>query len=638
MLVAVTAFAAKPARVASPDGRLVLEADGTSYSLVYDGKTIVSQATAGIELEGIATGAVRKAKVGKKVTEHIKAPFYRQAEFDFCYTPLVITFKSGLVLEWRVTDEGAAYRWVYNGKAPAVVKREIVTLPFSEHAKAWLPLSDNERNPFDISFESTYTERPLGGFGPQPAFLPATVEAAPGIKVTVLESDLEAYPGMFVRAHRNRLEGVWAPYPAELRKLPRWDQLAVARPSDHIAECAGTRSFPWRILAVTTDDVQMPVNNLVYALAEPSRLDDTSWIKPGFTAWDWWNDWNLRGVDFEAGINNETYKYYIDFASANGIEYVILDEGWSDTAAGDLLVSIPEIDIAELVRYGASKNVGIVLWSLFMSLDKNREEVCRRYSEMGVAGFKVDFLNRDDQKAVEMVYRVAETAAKYHLILDFHGIYKPTGINRTFPNILNFEAVYGQENVRWQAPEVDMPRFDVTYPFIRQMTGYSDYTPGAMVNATRHYFAPIYRKPMSKGTRAHQVGLYVVIDSPFTMLCDSPSNYMKEQETVDFITSLPRYYEETKVISGKMGEYIVTARRSGDTWYVGGLCNWDARDVEVDFSFLCGGEWEASLFKDGVNAGHNAEDYAIEHFQVTPSTRKTVHFASGGGFCMIIKK
>ena len=411
----------------------------------------------------------------------------------------------------------------------------------------------------------------------------------------------------------------------------------VVERADYMAKTKGTRSYPWRIWAVTEKDTDMPVNNLVYALASPNRIGDCSWVKTGKVAWDWWNDWGIYNVDFKAGINMDTYKYYIDFAADNRIEFVVLDEGWYNPGKGGMLTVIPELDLEELVRYGKSKGVDLILWTVFNVLDDQLEEACRKYSEMGINGFKVDFLDRDDQTAVEMAYRIAEMTAKYKLTLDLHGFYKPTGLNRTYPNIINYEAVFGMEEMKWSSVKKDMMEYDVTMPYIRMMAGPVDYTPGAMRNASKKDFKDIYYNPMSQGTRCHQLAAYVVHDSPLTMLADNPTIYKREQECTDFIVSIPnKGIMETRVLQGKMGEFIVTARKVGDNWYIGGMTDWNARTITLDFDFLDEGSYEVTLFKDGANADKQAEDYRKEIFTVAKDSKKVIRMASGGGFAMSV--
>ena len=631
-LLATVLAGAKPFVLNSPDGHLTVTIDGDRYTLRCADEILVEDAVAALTLADGTTirlgDKVRRSKAVKGIVETIEAPFYRESSFRFVYNSLRIDYRNGWSMEWRATDEGIAYRFFAPGKVR--VQNETVDIRFPGDRRCWLPYSTAPKTPYAMAFQNYYTDQKLSDGSRLPAFLPVTVDGG-SAKVTLLESDLQAYPGMFVRADGTSLKGEFAAYPSRMARY-RWRAMTyVAEREDWIAE---TDRFPWRILAVTTDDTQMPTNHLVYALAEPNRIGDTSWIRPGYSAWEWWNDWQLTGVPFEAGINMDTYRYYIDFASRNGLEYVILDEGWYEPAGGDMLTPIDALDLPELVRYAAERNVRLILWGVFNVMDDRCEEICRHYAEMGIAGFKIDFLDRDDQTAMEMIRRIAETAAKYHLVLDYHGISKPTGINRTYPNILNFESVFGQEEVRWAEPHVDMPLYNVTFPFIRQMAGYTDYTPGAMRNAARQDFKAVYRHSMSMGTRAHQVALYVVIDSPLTMLCDSPTLYEKDPATLEFISTFPRIYDTEKVLQGRLGEYIVIARKAGDSWYVGGLTSWTPREIDLATDFLGGGQWTATLFTDGPNAGRNASDYTIGCQEVGADSHIGIRLASGGGFAI----
>ena len=408
---------------------------------------------------------------------------------------------------------------------------------------------------------------------------------------------------------------------------------------DYISKCDGPQEFPWRIVAVSENDVQMADNDMVYRLATPSdSTKDWSWVKPGKVAWDWWNDWNIDGVDFKSGINNETYKYYIDFASANGIEYVILDEGWSVNGKADLFQVVPAIDLEMLVKYAAERNVGLILWAGYWAFDRDMEAVCEHYSKIGIKGFKIDFMDRDDQYMVDFHRRAAEITAKYHMLADFHGSYKPTGLHRTYPNVINFEGVHGLETMKWSGASVDQVTYDVTVPYIRMMAGPMDYTQGAMRNATRGNYHPVYNEPMSQGTRCRQLAEYVVFDSPLNMLCDSPSNYMREQECLEYIAQIPTVWDETRGLCGEVGKYIAMARRSGDVWYVGGMTDWSERTLKINLDFLSEGEWVVEMFVDGANARRIARDYKKTLTVVPADGQIDVHMAPGGGFAMKISK
>jgi alpha-glucosidase len=333
------------------------------------------------------------------------------------------------------------------------------------------------------------------------------------------------------------------------------------------------------------------------------------------------------------------------------LEYIILDEGWYNPKSGDMLTTIKDIDLPQLVAYGQQKGVGIILWTVFNVLEAQLDEACKKYADMGIRGFKVDFLDRYDQEAVEMIYHIAERCAQHRLLLDYHGIFAPQGITRTWPNVLNFEAVFGMEEVKWterakvqregktvDEPSKDMPTYDVTFPYIRGMVGPVDFTPGGMRNATRADFQPIYNNPMTMGTRCHQLAMYIVHESPLTMLADSPTAYEREPVYTKFLASLPTIFDETHVLQGAIGQYIVTARRKGDVWYVAGQTNWDERDLQVKFDFLPSGKlFDVRLFSDGMNANKDATDYQDQTIQnITANNTKTIHLASGGGFVMMI--
>ena len=644
LLIGNASFAAKEKKyvLSSPDGTLKVEISAgneLAYQVMHGNDTILSHSNIGLVLEnGTIVGKTPRitGERRRKIKDNIESPFYRFKEFVATGNELDLKLKGGFGIIFRAYNEGVAYRFYTTQSSDIIIKEEQAEFNFKEDYTAYLPYTTNDKKPMAMAYQNVYDIIPLSKAQPKLAFLPVTVGCG-SVKLTLLESDLEAYPGMFVQSQQGKygLKGVFAPYPAKTDFYPWRKQEYVTETTDFISRSRGSRSYPWRVLAITEKDTDMPVNNLVYALASPNRIGDTSWIKTGKVAWDWWNDWNLKGVPFKAGINMDTYKYYIDFASRNGLEFIVLDEGWYDPKSGDMLTVIPELDLTELIAYGKSKGVEIVLWTVFNVLDSQLEAACKKYADMGIKGFKVDFLDRDDQTAVEMVYRIAEMTARYKLTLDLHGIYKPTGINRTYPHIINFESVFGMEEVKWTDIKNNMPLYDVTFPYIRMMAGPVDYTPGAMRNATKADWRAMYYTPASMGTRCHQLAAYIVHDSPFTMLCDAPTNYLNEQECVDFIASLPVEVDSTFIASGELGKYIVTVRKKDVNWYIGGMTNWDERDVQLDFSFLPEGvSYTAVLFKDGVNANKQAEDYRKETIRIDKDSRLTLHLASGGGFAM----
>ena len=649
---------AKDYTVASPNGKnIVTVSDGIKITVSHNSLKVVDL-LAGLDISTGKASATRKASPTSITSarktgitkETILAPFYRQKSFTTAYCQLDIKLRKDWGIHVRAYDEGVAYRFYTTSKKEAVITDEMADFCFPEDSKAWLAYSTNDQKPFAMAFQNYYDETLLTEAKDKYAFLPATIERLltdeagkgtnGGVKVTLLESDLRSYPGMFLKADGTHLKAAFAKYPKKMAYY-KWRGMSyVETTEDYIAKSTGPRTYPWRVMAITESDTEMPVNNLVYALATPNQTGDTSWIKPGKVAWDWWNDWNLKGVDFEAGINTRTYQYYIDFAAKNHIPYVVLDEGWYDSSKGDIMNPIKDIDLQGLIDYAKAKNVSIVLWTVFNVLDEHLIEACEKYTKMGIKGWKIDFMDRNDQTAVEMAERLAKTCASYQLFVDYHGYFTPTGMNRTYPNILNYEGVFGMEEARWAKKDTDMPRYDVTFPFIRMMAGNVDFTPGALRNGTKDNWVECYQNPVSMGTRCHQLACYVVHDSPFTMLCDAPTNYEREQECTDIITSIPDAWDETRILQGKMGEYIVTARRNGNDWYVGGQTNWDRRTVALALDFLpAGASYDATLVTDGINANHQAEDYRVERKTLTARDTLDIRLASGGGFVVkLIKK
>ena len=580
------------ARYIGGDQSIILDwSDGTlQWSAYHDHKEVVAPSRLAMVTD--------RGVWGENITQ---ASIIQHTDYIH-YSCTVVDFGDYSV-ELRAYHNGVAYRFISNIDGDYKIIDELAEFSFSEDDKAWIPYvnfrpdaTPDYATQFETSFENTYTYTALKDIDwRRLIFAPIVVERN-DLKLWISESNLEDYPGMFL-SNRDG-DGVrdteFAPRPKEGEQggYNMLQGMVKAR-HDYIAECHGPRSFPWRIVAICEEDRDLVSNALVWELADECRLDDTSWIKPGKVAWEWWNDWGLEGVDFEPGINNDTYKYYIDFASRYGIEYVILDEGWSVKGEADLMKVVPEIDIKELVDYAAERNVGIILWAGYWALYRDIEGLCKHYSEMGVKGWKVDFLDRDDQEMVEFVYDVAEIAAKYHMLVDYHGVYKPTGLNRTYPNAINFEGVHGLETMKWLGAEHDQLTYDVTLPFIRGAAGPMDYTPGAMRNASREEYEPNYSRPMSQGTRCHQLAMYVLYNQPLAMLCDSPTEYDKEPEFTQFLAKLPTDMGTPYVLQGEVGEYVLGFQENynpdGSTdVYFAGLNGNKARSVEfqMDMSLI----------------------------------------------------
>ena len=652
LMLFMSAFAQKQYILQSPDKDITVTIEAgeqLTYAVTHGNTCVLTPSSIGMKLADgtmLGTKPVVKSAKTRSVNQVLPSPLYKKAQISEVYNELALTFKGNYKVIFRAYDAGVAYRFETDFRKPIVIEDETADFNFDADYHALVPFVLRRAGQkgalisqqFYSSFESTYTDTTLSKMDPQKlAFLPLLVELNDGKKAVITEADLENYPGMYLRNANGKygLSAVHAGYP-KVREQGGHNNLQwmVKEREDYVAKTDGKRAFPWRIVTISENDKELANNDLVYLLASPNRIGDVSWIKPGKVAWDWWNWWNLYDVDFAAGINNETYKYYIDFASQYGIEYVILDEGWAVNKQADLFQVVPEIDLEELVRYGAERNVGLVLWAGYAAMDKDMEHVCQHYSAMGIKGFKADFMDGDDAMIVDSYYRMAATAAKYHLFIDFHGAYKPTGLNRTYPNVLNHEGVYGMEQERWDSKS-DFVTNEVTIPFIRMLAGPMDYTQGAMRNAGKYSFTAIYTEPMSQGTRCRQLAEYVIFESPFNMLCDSPSNYIREDECTRFIASVPTTWDETIVLDGKVGEYLVIARRKGFRWYVGAITNWEERDLELDLSLLPNfGAQSGRIFRDGINANRAARDYKAEQIQVMGNKVK-VHLAEAGGAVMV---
>ena len=654
-LIFSASAAPKSYELKSPDGKLKVNVDakyGLGYTLTHGDDLLLDKSfMAMYMMDGTTFG--KEEKLGKvsyrSVDQTIDAIAYKKSKVSDKFNEMTLSYKEFSVI-FRAYDDGMAYRFVSHLKKPANLQHEFVWFNFAQDWNMWAAYVSQHTDSFDTqfynSFENQYSYTPISEWNTERlAFLPLMVEGPNGKKIVITESDLDDYPGMYLYKYpfneEPTLTANFAPYPKEVKQGGHNNlQMEVQKREPYIAECDGPREFPWRIIAVSENDVQMADNDMVYRLAKPADPTmDWSWVKPGKVAWDWWNDWNIDGVDFQSGINNETYKYYIDFASANGIEYVILDEGWSVNGAADLFQVVPEIDLEMLVKYASERNVGLILWAGYWAFDRDMEKVCKHYSEMGIKGFKIDFMDRDDQYMVNFHVRAAEMTAKYHMLADFHGSYKPTGLHRTYPNVINFEGVHGLETMKWSDASVDQVTYDVTVPYIRMMAGPMDYTQGAMRNATRGNYHAVYNEPMSQGTRCRQLAEYVVFDSPLNMLCDSPSNYMREQECLNFIAEIPTVWDETKGLCGEVGKYIAMARRSGDDWYVGAMTDWSSRELVLDLTFLPEGSYQVEIYRDGANAHRIARDYKKDIVDLPSDRKLTVKMAPGGGFAAkIVKK
>lgn len=635
----------QPYEIQSPDGKIALQVEvgeKLCWSVTRNGAPLILPSPIALQLQG---GEILgdRARVKDAQTETVDTQFqainFRRARINNRYTRLNLAFEGDFSVEFRVYDDAVAYRFWVGRDGEMVIQNEEANFNFPADHQAFIPYQWNYRDEqiWITSFESPYTEQRLSEFKPDSlSILPMLVAAEEGVKVVILEADLEDYPGMYLdlNATRQGLKGVYAPYPLEFYQggFAMLNYIPSKR-ADYIARINGPRALPWRAIAISDEDRQLLNNDIVQKLASPPRIADTSWIVPGQVSWDWWSDYNICGVDFRAGMNTATFKYHTDFAAANHTRYILLDWGWSETF--NLHKVNPEVDLEEIITYATSKGVGVILWAAWHAVTQQMHEIFPKYAQMGIKGFKIDFIDRDDQIAVASTYEIAKLAAEYHLMVDYHGVFKPTGLQRTYPNVVGYEGVYGAENFKWA--DMDAPRYAVTIPFTRNMAGPMDYTSGAMINATQADFKPRNHAPMSKGTRCHQLAQYVVFEVPIQMLSDSPTLYMREQECTDFITSVPTVFDETVPLAGKVGEFVAVARKKGETWYVGAMTNWDARELTLDLSFLEPGRYRAVIFQDGVNADREASDYKKVVLEVTAGERLTVHLSNGGGWAARIE-
>jgi alpha-glucosidase len=630
--------------VHSPDGNIIFNLSaGKQFTwwANYRQTPVIMPSAIGMKLSSGENWGKKPVIISAKiitVNEVIRTPIYKKAQVKDNYNQLTLTCKGGYGVIIRAYNDGLAYRFFSTNTEEVTVESEEANFKFKEDSKAYLPFVNDPRNKdkFNNSFEALYDVLNLSAIPKDTlAFLPVLVDVGKPLKVALLEADLQNYPGMYLTPGNgnHNLKGIFPAYPTQ-EENGGYNKInyVVTRRADYIAKTSGARSFPWRVLVISTTDQQLADNDMVQKLSAPSKITDLSWIKPGKVAWDWWNDWNVTHVDFKAGINVPTYKYYIDFAAANHVEYIVMDEGWSD----DNDITQFKLDVQQIVDYGKQRNVGVILWSTWYGITRNTDALLSKFSKMGVKGFKIDFIDRDDQKAVASLYEIAQKAAQYHLMVDYHGMYKPSGLQRTWPNVINFEGVKGLENDKWGIK--DHPVYDVSIPFIRMLAGPMDYTPGAMRNATKEAFRPSNSNPMSQGTRCHQLAMYTVFEAPLQMMADNPTIYKQEQECTSFIAAIPTVFDETVALDGQVGEYITMARRKGTTWYAGAMTDWTERDLTINLSFLPAGQYRAIIFADGINANRNATDYTRQVITVSGKDKLTVHLAPGGGWAARFEK
>jgi alpha-glucosidase len=625
-------FPADSLDIYSPNKKIQLKIDigqQVHYSVFHNTQEILKPSPISMNVKDkgkLGVEPVLKNTTRKTVDQNIQ-PVVRvkSAVIRDNFNQITLIFQKNFQITFRVYDDGVAYRFQTSFDGNIDILEEEVVYNFGSDHNVYFP---NEES-FFTHQERLYEYLPLTQITRyKMSYPPALVVIKDGPKIAITEAGLEDYTGLYLRGMgRPSLKGIFPAVALEERQTRDRDVRIVKR-DDSIAQTVGRRTFPWRVMIIAEKDTELLENQLVYQLAKPLQLQDTDWIKPGKVAWDWWNANNVYGVDFEAGINTDTYKYYTDFASAHSIEYVILDEGWY--RLGDLFDINPDIDIEEIVQYAREKGVGIILWVIWKTLDDQLHEALNQFEKWGVKGIKVDFMQRDDQWMVNYYYKIAEEAAKRHLLVDFHGAYKPTGLRRAYPNVLTREGVLGLEHNKWSKNVT--PEHNLIIPFTRMVAGPMDYTPGAMINAQEKNFQVIFTRPMSMGTRCHQLAMYVVYESPLQMLADSPSNYLRETECLKFLSRVPCVWDKTHVLDAQVADYILMARKSGHEWYLAAMTDWTPRELIVDMSFLPDGEFKAEIFQDGKNAVRFGNDYKRKVISISQTDKLKIKLVPGGGW------
>ena len=630
---------AKDILLSSPDRAIqvtIAVGGDLKWSVAYNGEPVLLPSRLALLLGNGVQMGVQPLVQGTKtrsVNSSIEAVVpVKSRRIADVFNEVRVSCKGNYTVVFRAYNDGVAYRFETALRDSIEVDQETAEYNFAGNNRVFWP---QETDPgYQSHFESLYKDSMVAAFpASQHAALPFLTQTAKGTNLLISESDLHDYPNMFLYGTgENR---VTAQFPhVILESARRGDRgIRINKPAGYIARTAGTRTFPWRSIAITKDDKGMLETNLTYKLATPNVLTATSWIKPGKVAWDWWNANNVYNVPFKAGLNTETYKYYVDFAARFGLDYIILDEGWTLTTL-DLMHANKNINIQELIRYANSKKVDVILWVLWNALDDNMDAILDQYAAWGAKGIKVDFMARADQYMVNFYERAAAATAKRNLLIDFHGAFKPVGLNRTYPNVINYEGVRGLENDKWST-EIT-PTHDVTLLFTRMAAGPMDYTPGAMHNTTRRNFFPVFSEPMSQGTRAHQVSMYVLYDAPLQMLADNPTNYLADTACTAFIAQMPTTWDTTIALEGKTGQYAIIAKKHGTKWYIGAMTDWTARDLQANLSFLGSGQYSMQILKDGLNADEHAADYTISTQSVSAAQTIPVSMKPGGGWCAVL--
>lgn len=621
--------------ISSPDNSTklkVLVTEDIQYSVVHNDIEIVRPSSIYLKLsDGTVLGAQpRVSRVKRNSVKNVLHPVVQVKSSDITeqYNELIISFRNHFSLIFRAYNEGVAYRFETKFNHDIVVETENAPLNVPRESHIYFP----KENSFLSMNEVPYLYKKISaidsaGLGS----LPLLIRYPNNVYMLWTESDLNDYPGMWFQADASgNLYSKFPRVPTQLKNNGYcMDAMYVEKRADYIAETTGSRKFPWRAMLIADQPGDLLTNQLVYLLAPPAAEEDYSWIKPGHATLDWWGRRNVFDVDFKGGVNMATFRYFIDFNAKYDIPYFVFDDGWSETC--DVYAVNENLDLPEIFDYAKSKDVGIILWIAAHTLEKDVSGILEHFASLGAKGIKVDFFNRDDQLTIRLYHEIAEAALENHLVVDFHGASKPTGLIRTYPNILTSEGLieFEQNGVSDKAD----PVLHTTLPFIRMVAGPMDYLPGTMNNAQKKEFYQYGDRPVGQGTRAHSMALAVIFESPITMFPDSPSDYLKEDECFSFLAQIPVVWDETRVIHAEVGESVVIARRRGDDWYLGAISNWKEREINVPLDFLSrDSEYELEAFQDGVNAGSRAKDYKRLEKKINSGETLQIKMAEGGGW------
>lgn len=633
-------------RVCSPSGKICVKvwmAKQITYEVSHNNKIIIAPSLIDLVLSdnrSMSLNASIKSSSVKKIAEQIVSPVPEKRRIiPDVYNLLSLVFRQPYRLEFRAYNDGVAYRILTAFKDSIIIKSEVAEFMFPGQPSAYFPeiSTVGKEDAFQTSFEDLFTYKKLDEFPlTSIAYSPLLIVPESNPKIAITESDLEEYPGMFFTGTgTSSLKGVFAGYPLEEKIAEAfYSQVRVSKRADYIAVTKGTRNFPWRVLVISEEDKDLPSNDLVYRLGSPSRVADVSWINPGNITDEWIININLFNVPFKAGINTASYKYYIDFARRFGFDRIMMDAGWSDN--NDLFKVNPDINMDTLVAYAKEKGVKIAMWTLALTLDRQLDSALKQFNKWGVDFVMTDFIDRDDQRSVNFHHRIAKACAAHKIMIMYHGSYPPKGFSRTYPNAVAREAVLGSEYNIWS--DKVSPDHDVLLPFTRMLAGPLDYEPGLLNNANKKSFRQVEGFVMSQGTRCHQAAMLVVYDSPVQFFSGNPSQGWLEPEYMDLIGSIPTTWDETHIINGKVGEYIVTARKKQQDWYLGGMTGWTARDMKIKLDFIDIGTYKATICKDGINADRYGADYIIDSLQVNKNDEIELHLAPGGGFLIKLEK